>query len=197
VLRSREVRWLCASNLVFALSVTQLEAVFQYFMIDRFHYDARQVAFILVGMAAVMAGIQGGGMRALSARFPERRLVLAGALAMALAFAAIPEVGALVPLLALLAVSAAGRAVTQPALMSLVSMAAPVDQRGAVMGAFQASASLARVVGPFAAGWLYDRAQAAPFLIAAALAAGTSLLARSLPHSGPSRAPEATPSAGA
>ena len=181
VLRSPAVFWLCACNLVFALSVAQLESIFQYFMMDRFRFDAREAAFVMVGMATVMVAIQGGGMRKLSARVSERTLVAVGALVMAVCFAAAPAVS-LLPLFALLAVGAAGRAVTQPALMSLVSKAAPASQRGAAMGAFQSAASLARVFGPFAAGWLYDRRAGAPFLLAAGLAAGLSLLARTLPE---------------
>jgi predicted MFS family arabinose efflux permease len=193
VLRSPVLLRLCVSNLVFALAVTQLEAVFQFFMMDRFHYGAREVAFILVGMAAVIGAIQGGGMRRLAARFPERTLIGCGALVMAVCFAWLPFAASLPLLLAVLAFSAAGRAVMQPSLMSLTSMAAPPTQRGAAMGAFQSSASLARVVGPFAAGWLYDRALPAPFLLAAALAVGVSLLTRTLPGRAAAGAPLATP----
>jgi len=41
--------------------------------------------------------------------------------------------------------------------------------RGSVMGTFQASASLGRVIGPFFAGVLYDHWQASPFYLASAL----------------------------
>ena len=47
--------------------------------------------------------------------------------------------------------------------------------RGAAMGAFQSSAALARVVGPFIAGALYGLSQAAPF-IAAGVVMFTALL---------------------
>jgi MFS family permease len=181
VLRSPSVRWLCIANGVFSLAVTQLEAIFQLFLMDRFAYDARQSAWILVGMAAVMAGIQGGGLRSLAARYSERSLVAVGALSMALAFAAVGLSGSLLPLLGALAISAAGRAVTQPSLMSLTSGAARAAERGAVMGAFQASASLARIFGPFVAGLLYDRRRVAPFLLASGLALAVSLLSRTLP----------------
>jgi multidrug resistance protein len=181
LLRAPAVRWLCLSNLVFSLAVTQLEAVFQLFMMDRFHFDARQAAFVLVGYAALMAAIQGGGLRRLAARFPERTLVGVGALAMTAGFAAVPLAHSLLPLLVLLALSALGRAITQPSLMSLMSLAALPAQRGAAMGLFQSAGSLARVFGPFGAGWLYDRSLPAPFWLAAGLALGVLLLARALP----------------
>ncbi|HEX5065558.1 MAG TPA: MFS transporter [Myxococcota bacterium] len=196
VLADPSVRWLCLANLVFALSVTQLETVFQIFLIQRFHYAAWQVALLMVAMAAVMATVQGGGMKALAARFPERRLVWVGALAMAACFAAVPAIHAIAPLLAVLAISAVGRAVIQPSLLSLTSFSADPADRGAVMGAFQSAASLARVFGPFAAGWLYDHAVATPFWLAGMLAVALSLLASSLPARATATTVSAAPSAG-
>ena len=190
------VRWLCLSNLVFALAVTQLETVFALFLIQRFGYEAWQGALLMVGMAAVMATIQGGGMKALSARFAERRLVWVGALVMAACFVALPASHALAPLLVLLALSAIGRAVIQPSMLSLASISASASERGAVMGAFQSAASLARVFGPFAAGWLYDRAIATPFWLAGALALLLSLLAGTLPARDAAPAASVAPSAG-
>jgi hypothetical protein len=62
-----------------------------------------------------------------------------------------------------LARAAFARAAVQPSLMRLASLAATSAARGAVLGTSQAAASLARVAGPLAAGWLYVRAQAGPF----------------------------------
>ena len=64
------------------------------------------------------------------------------------------------------------------------------------MGAFQSAASLARVFGPFVAGWLYDRALTGPFLLAAGLAAGLSMAARSLPNRSGVEAAAAAPTTG-
>ena len=61
--------------------------------------------------------------------------------------------------------------------------AATPESRGAVMGTFQSTASLARIVGPIAAGALYDLSIAAPFLLASALVLAATPFARSLPAS--------------
>lgn len=181
VLRDPLVARLCAANLVFSVAVAQLETIFAFFMMDRFGYDAQHVAGILVGMAIVMGGVQGGGMKALSARYSERSLVVAGSLLLAAAFAATPEMPTVGWLLVPLAVAAVGRAIVQPSLMSMTSVAAAATERGAVMGAFQGAASLARVVGPLAAGLLYDRVTAAPFWLACALLVATAAIAHALP----------------
>ena len=119
VLRDPLVRKLCLVNLAFSLGVTQLETMFAFFMRDRFGYGERQVGFFLAGMAVLMGGIQGGGMRTLSARFPERTLVVAGGALLAVGFAALPEAHSIAALLAALVAAAVGRAVFQPSLMSM------------------------------------------------------------------------------
>jgi MFS family permease len=189
-LRNPLVRRLCLANLVFSLAVTQLEAMFALFMGDRFGYDARQVALLLVGMAVVMGGIQGGAMRALSARFAERSLLRWGSVALAVAFAAMPAAPTVALLLVPLTLAAVGRGVAQPAMMGMASVAAPEGDRGLVLGSFQSAASLARVIGPLAAGLLYDRIHSGPFRLAAVLAAGVAVLAARLPDRG---APGAEP----
>ena len=180
-LRDPLVRRLCAAWLAFSLAVTQLETIFAYFMMDRFGYDAHQVAFILVGMAVVMGGIQGGAMRPLASRFGERTLVVAGCLALAGSFLVVPAVHTIAGLLAVLTVCAVSRAVVQPPLMGMASLAATVESRGAVMGTFQASGSLARAIGPLLAGALYALRLPLPFVLGSALLLAVALVGRALP----------------
>lgn len=184
VLRGPEVRRLCLIYFVYSIAVSQLETIFAFFMIDRFEFDALEVAWIFVGMAIVMGGIQGGGMKPLSARYSEKQLVVTGSLLLGLGFVLLPSAPTWAVLLLPLALAAVGRAITQPPLMSLTSMAATSDTRGVVMGTFQSSASLARVVGPVLAGLLYDVAEPGPFYLAAALMGLAFLLSRRLPERG-------------
>ncbi|MDJ0865006.1 MAG: MFS transporter [Myxococcota bacterium] len=190
LLRSPVLRSLVIANLLFALAVTQLESMFAYFMKDRFGYDARQVAFILVAMAFVMVLIQGGGMRALAARYGERTLLRGGGALLALAFMAVPWMGTVALLLVPLLLAAVGRAVSQPALMSLASLEATPGTRGAVLGTFNAAAALARVFGPAAAGILYDGYAGAPFLLGGLLLVGMLGVVSGMPQPAP---PERVP----
>lgn len=170
------VRRLCLANFLFTLGVNQLESIFAFFMMDRFHYDAAHVAYILVMMAAIMVGIQGGLIKRLVLRFGEKKLLLVGAALLGIAFLALPEIFSVGLLLLPLAVSSLGRGISQPSLLSLVSQGTAANDRGAVMGIFQASASLARVFGPAVAGLLYHRNMALPFLLAGILMAGVFLV---------------------
>jgi len=169
-LRDGAMLRICAVYLLFSLAVTQLESMFQLYVMDRFSWNVAQTAMLLFVMAIFMGGIQGGAMKHISARWSERGLVLWGALAMALGFALFPlPAGAALLLLPLLLL-AAGRGVSQPSLMSLASLQAAAHRRGETLGAFQSSASLARIVGPTLGGKLYDHAApGAPFWLAGAL----------------------------
>jgi predicted MFS family arabinose efflux permease len=182
VLRNPAVRRFCTLNLIFSLAVTQLETIFAYFMIDRFQFDAMHVAFILVGMAILMGGVQGGAIRPLAARFGERKLAFGGFAIMAVSLLAIPFMPTISWVLLPLALSAIGRGIGQPPILSLVSMTAAPSERGSVMGTFQSSASLARVLGPAAAGALYALYQGGPFVLAAGLMFVACLLAIRLPE---------------
>ena len=182
VLAQPSVRRLCVANFAFSAAVTQLETLFALFMLHRFGYGAREFAWLLVGMAVLMGGIQGGAMRRLADRFPERSMIIAGSSGLALAFAALPFTASDLVLLAPLALAAASRAIVQPSMLALTSVAAATGARGEVMGAFQSAASIARVVAPLAGGFLYDWWFGAPFLLAAALVLAVVGLARALPE---------------
>ncbi len=178
-LRNRVLARLCTVNFLFTFAVTQLESTFAFFMMDRFDYDELQVAGILIGMAILMGGIQGGGMKRLAERAGERQLILVGFAMMAIAFPLVPLVYTVAILLIPLALSAVGRAIAQPSLGSITSLQAAAEHRGSVMGAFQSSAALARIFGPAAAGLLYDQGQGNPYYLASALlvaALGLSVL---------------------
>jgi DHA1 family tetracycline resistance protein-like MFS transporter len=174
------VRRMCAINLLFTLAVTQLEAIFAFYMMDRFEYDAREVAYILVMMALIMVGIQGGAIRRLAKRFGEKNLLLIGVMLMAIAYLGIPWIPQVALLLIPLAITAAGRGMAQPSMLSLISSASDADNRGSVLGIFQSSASLARVIGPTVAGILYDRFFGIPFMCAATVMLAVFIVATGL-----------------
>jgi len=182
VLRAPVIGRVCLTYLLFSLAVTQLETIFALLLLHRFGYGPFEVAMVMLGMAIVMGGIQGGGMKRLSERYPERSLVLTGLSLMSLAFVLIPVPHSIGWLLVPLGIAAVGRGVSQPPMMSLVSLAADEGSRGLVMGVFQSTASAARIIGPIAAGLLYDRGAEWPFWTAAALTAAGVALALGVPR---------------
>jgi len=175
IFKDRVVAQLCLTNFLFTRGVCQFESMFAYLMKDLFSWDASQVAWILVMMGLWAAIIQATGLRALAARFGERALLATGLLWMALAYPVVPHSWSVGLLLAPLTIMAVGRAIAQSPMISLVSMRAARETRGATMGTFQSAASLARVIGPMLAGALYDVSMSFPFYLAGALF-GTSFV---------------------
>lgn len=181
VLKAPAIGRVCLTYFLFSLAVTQLETIFALLMLHKFGYGPFGVAMVMLGMAVVMGGIQGGGMKRLSERYPERSLVLAGLTCMTIAFVLVPLPETVAWLLIPLGIAAVGRGISQPPMMSLVSLLADEGSRGLVMGVFQSTASAARIVGPIAAGLLYDQGAAYPFWAAAALTASGVILALGVP----------------
>ena len=72
----------------------------------------------------------------------------------------------------------AGWGLSQPAVASLISRTAAADMQGGALGVSQSAASLARVIGPFVAGLIFQNVAAgSPYLAGAALAVAAAVLA--------------------
>ena len=133
----------------------------------------------LFAMVGVMTAIvQGGLIGRLSRRHGEGALVVAGGLLMALGLAALattaPGAWPLYPGLIALGV---GFGMAGPAEAGYVSRLAPAAAQGRVLGLLQSANSVARVLGPVAAGVAMGAGGAvAAFLTAAAAAAGAGAL---------------------
>ena len=189
VLRAPVIGRVCFIYFLFSLAVTQLETTFAFFLAHRFGYGPLGVAVVMLGMAIVMGGIQGGGMKRLSERYCERQLILSGLALMSIGFVFVPLPGHVGWLMLPLGIAAIGRGLSQPPMTSLVSLAADEASRGLVMGVFQSTASAARIFGPVAAGLLYDLGAPYPYWFAAGLTAVGMLLAIRVPASARSAPP--------
>jgi predicted MFS family arabinose efflux permease len=189
VLRAPVIGRVCFIYFLFSLAVTQLETTFAFFLAHRFGYDALDVAMVMLGMAIVMGGIQGGGMKRLAERYSERQLVLSGLALISIGFAFVPLPGHVGWLMLPLGLAAIGRGLSQPPMTRRVSRAADEASRGLVMGVFQSTASASRIFGPIAAGLLYDIGTPYPYWFAASLTALGMLLALSVPKSARSEQP--------
>lgn len=68
---------------------------------------------------------------------------------------------------------AVGNGINNPSLMSLVSKTASRHELGSAMGIYQSAGSMARIIGPLSAGWLYDNlGHGSPFEVAGVVMAG-------------------------
>ncbi len=167
---------LLAATFLSTLAFVAMEATFALLGQARFGLDTGRLGLVFTYVGVVMVIVQGGLVGRLAPRFGERALATAGALIMAASLGALPFVPSFGIALVVLAALAVGQGLTTPMLATLLSRATDADEQGGTLGLGQSLAAAARAVGPIGAGWLYDRAAAAPYAVAAAVMVLAALL---------------------
>ncbi len=159
-----------------------LESISALWAFKRFGFGPRDAGLLLLSLALVAVIMQGGLVRVLVPRYGEQRVATFGAIAyvvglLIVAFAPVFWI-AVVGLLA----CGAGVGAYQPAASSLASRQSDESNRGAVMGTFQASGSLARIIGPAISGPVFGLwGASAPFLVAIAFVVPAVFILLNLP----------------
>jgi MFS transporter, DHA1 family, tetracycline resistance protein len=144
---------------------------FALFTSGRFGWGPQQVAIVLVVQSLLSIGIQTLGVQRLSATWPDTTILLLGIglnLVGFLVIALAPDPIYLYVLSAPL--QASGSALWRPSLSSLITKLVSGREQGLANGGSQASSALATIIGPMAAGLLYEQVgPASPFFAGAAL----------------------------
>lgn len=155
-----------------------LEATFAMWSRRQFGWGPEQNGWLFAGIGVLSAIIQGGLMGRLARRFGEGRLVVQGAVALAVGLALIPFADELWLLIVAMASATYGFSVVSPALNSAISLNAGDDEQGTVMGIARSVTTMSRVLGPAWAGALFGwLGRDWPYFIGAALMLLVLLLA--------------------
>lgn len=159
-----------------------LESISALWAFKRFGFGPRDAGLLLLSLALVAVIMQGGLVRVLVPRFGEQKVATVGAMAYVLGLVIVAFAPAFwIAVLGLLACGA-GVGAYQPAASSLASRQSDESNRGAVMGTFQASSSLARIIGPTISGPIFGLwGVSAPFLVAIAFVVPAIFVLFSLP----------------
>jgi DHA1 family tetracycline resistance protein-like MFS transporter len=159
-LRQPRLAFVMVIYFLFIVAFSIMTTAFSLYTMFRFGYDAQHTGYLFAYVGLIAVIIQGGLIGRLVKRFGEMPLVIFGALAFAVSLFAVPFVGPAAGGLAALLVGGGvfslGNSLAAPALTSLASKSAGPAQQGAVLGATQSVASLARAVGPFLAAMLIN-----------------------------------------
>ena len=159
------------------LAFTQLEVIFGLYVLKKFGYDAKNAGLLLAGMGVIGATIQGGLIGKLSRRFGEANLLPMGFALLMIGMAGAAFANSIPFFMLTLVAISIGNSLENPSLSSLTSKGAPEEHRGLVMGIYQSGSSMARVIGPPAAGFLFDQvSDTSPILISSGFAAFALLL---------------------
>ncbi|MCX7052420.1 MAG: MFS transporter [Proteobacteria bacterium] len=171
---------LVVSSLMVAIAAGALQSVYPFWGRDLFGFSLKDVGLHFMAFALLSAIGQAGLTGPLSRRFGERRLAIGALVGVTVGLVLFSVAGS--PEIAWLAICVFGFAngLFLPAISSLMSFEAADDERGAVMGVFNASSSAGRIVGPALSGPIYFKfGPAAPFVLSAMLTVfGALLMAR-------------------
>ncbi|MCI0651472.1 MAG: MFS transporter [Planctomycetes bacterium] len=179
----REIQRTQIAYFVFLVAFSGMEFTLTFLVRERFRWDPVAILWMFVFIGAVLVLVQGGLVRRLAPRFGEKRVAFAGLALIIPGLVLVALAAGTGVLYAGLGLMAAGSALAIPTLTSMVSLFAPAERQGAVLGVFRSLGALARAVGPFAAAaafWSFGAA--APYLSGAALLAIPLLLLAAVPQ---------------
>jgi DHA1 family tetracycline resistance protein-like MFS transporter len=159
---------LAGATLAVTYSQAILESIFALWALKRYGFGPRTVGFLLFSVALPALIMQGGLVRMLAPRLGEARLAMWGVLVYVAGLIIVSQGATLGVTIAGLLLCGAGLGAYNPCAFALASQQSQGHDRGAVVGAYVASGSLARVLGPFTSGPIFAFLGAsAPFLVGA------------------------------
>ncbi|MCK5167319.1 MAG: MFS transporter, partial [Rhodospirillaceae bacterium] len=131
------------------------ETTFAMWSRRQFGWGPEQNGYLFAFIGVVAAILQGGVVGRLAKRFGEANLIVQGALALALGMLLIPFCTTVEALVVAMVIIAYGFSVINPSLNSLISLLTENTAQGTVMGAARSATTMARVVGPMWAGFIF------------------------------------------
>ncbi|MCA9692081.1 MAG: MFS transporter [Nannocystaceae bacterium] len=169
-------------NLLFIGAFAGAEFTLTFLARDRFGYTARDNVWIFLFVGVTVAAVQGGLVRRLAPKVGERPLTRAGILLTAVGLVVVGPARSEAILYAGLFLLAVGTSLATPAMTSLISLYAPEERRGELIGVFRSFGSLGRAIGPLVTAVAYWRyGPETPYTTAAVILLAPFLLALRLP----------------
>jgi len=168
---------------VATLCFSGMEAILALFSQRFFGWGPHEIGYLFAYVGVVAASMQMGIVGNLARRFGERALVRAGLFLMGGAFVAAGLVPPLALFLVVMGAIAVASGLLTPSLSGLVSIATPPEEQGGILGIYQSLGSLARAVGPFLGGLVFDVVSpGAPLWMAGIVLFAAALAAARLPR---------------
>jgi DHA1 family tetracycline resistance protein-like MFS transporter len=162
------LRFIATAALLVTFSQAVLESIFAIWSLNKFGFGPRTVGLLMFCLACLAVLMQGGGVRVLVPRLGEAKLATFGVFVYVVGLVTVAGAPSLAITGLGLALCGIGVGSFNPSASSLASKQADTHDRGAVMGTYQSSGSLARVIGPFVSGPIYAAlGPGAPFLVGA------------------------------
>lgn len=166
------LRQLAMVGFVTTVAFTAFESTFALLGDHRFGLTEASAAAVFLGVGLVLVTVQGGAYGRLVERFGVHSLYVGG-VALLVVGLALTSVAVVWPvLIAALFFLSVGQGIASPSITALVTEYAPAERRGEALGYQQSAGSIGRILGPPAAGWMFDHSGIwSPYAAAAGLCA--------------------------
>ncbi len=161
LLKNPRIQGLLIAFFIFNFAFAGFSSIFVLFLNNRYGWGPTQAAAVFFFIGIVSTLVQGGLIRSLLPRFGESKLTIVGLLLVAIAFGGIVLVPATGPILlpalyTTQALLALGVGLIIPSLRGLISNRVSNQEQGKTLGGNQALQSVATILGPLWAGWVFD-----------------------------------------
>ncbi|HVO47465.1 MAG TPA: MFS transporter [Steroidobacteraceae bacterium] len=171
LLQRPALRFIATASLLVTSAQSMLDSILGIWALNRYGFGPRTVGLLIFAIASLAVLMQGALVRILVPKLGEPKLAMLGIAAFVIGLLAVGEASIVPITVAGLALCGVGLGAFNPSNSALASKQSDEHDRGATMGTYQSSGSLARVIGPFVSGPLYATLGArAPFLAGACVA---------------------------
>ena len=171
-MKRSDVRATIALTFMSVFVFAGLEATFALWTERTFGWGVAQNGYVFAYTGILSALVQGGLVGRMSRKWGEAALIKQGFLALGIGLLIIPFSDNLAVLLIAMAIVAYGFSLSSPALASQLSLQVSEEEQGAIQGIGRSASTLARVLGPAGAGYIFAFVgKDWPFFVGAALMA--------------------------
>jgi DHA1 family tetracycline resistance protein-like MFS transporter len=165
------LRYIAVAALLVTIAQSILDSILGLWALDKYGFGPRTVGLLIFCVAVLAVLTQGALVRVLVPRLGECKLATIGILTFVTGLLIVSEAPNIELTVVGLALCGIGVGAFTPSNSALASKQSDGHDRGVVMGTYQSSSSLARVIGPFASGPLFAvLGSKAPFLAGACVA---------------------------
>jgi MFS family permease len=156
-LRRRGMPQILGVSLLAMAGFAMMEGTFALMVHQRFDFHQREVGFLFAGIGVLMVIYQGGLVRVVSKRIPERVALITGLVLMGLALPLMPMASWMWPFLLLFIPLAWGSGMGNTAGSALASRLTPPEDQGSLFGVINAMTGMGRIIGPALGAFTFAR----------------------------------------
>ena len=163
--------YLMVLSFLLSFGLTNFEAIFGLYALERFGYGPEQVGMVFVVIGVTSALVQGLLTGPLTRRWGESRVIQGALLMSAIGFLVMLTAFNFATVLLTICFFMMGNTLLRPTTAALISKRSDPQEQGAFLGLHNSFMSLGRIAGPTWAGFVFDFNMSLPYISGAVIMA--------------------------